>query len=159
MLKAPLFSSKPCLEEANNGTDFLLEAVKFVQSDVLKVPSVLLVDDDADSLLLLDYILRQFICTPIFATEGPSALELARNLQPDLILLDIWLPGINGFEIARALRGDSATQTIPIIAVTALASEKDRQKILRAGCTQYISKPYFLEEMEALLNHYLSLRP
>lgn len=120
-----------------------------------KLPLVLIVDDDGDSSYLLEHLLSQYICEVSVETEGHSALQQIQTLQPDLVLLDIWLPGIDGIEIARVLRKNSATQSIPIIAVTALAREQDRRNILRAGCTEYISKPYNLEDMETILSSYL----
>lgn len=126
---------------------------------VQKLPKVLVVDDDGDSLFLLGHILSQFVCEATVETEGPAALERIRLLQPNLILLDIWLPGMNGLDIARTLRREAATKLTPIVAVTALASNKDREQILRAGCTQYISKPYNLDDMEAILSGYLQRLP
>lgn len=119
---------------------------------------VLLVDDDADSLYLLEQILEKFVCTLFSADEGLRALTLSQTLCPDLILLDIWLPGLSGIEITKTLRQNPETRNIPIIAVTALATDKDRESILASGCTQYISKPYDIEKMEALLSLYLSPR-
>ncbi|HEY9889690.1 MAG TPA: response regulator [Candidatus Obscuribacterales bacterium] len=124
-----------------------------------KMPAVLLVDDDDDNLFLLEKILEQFTCTITLETEGNTALEIAKQLKPNLILLDIWLPGINGIEITQALRQDPLTAKIPIVAVTALASDRDRQSVLKAGCNQYVSKPYVLEVLEDVLNLYLTPRP
>lgn len=117
--------------------------------------TVLLVDDDPDSLFLLEHILAQFACQVICVTDGCSALETALTCLPDLILLDIWLPGMSGIEVVRSLRQNQATHSIPVIAVTALASDKDRSLILQAGCDIYVSKPYELEDVEAILERFL----
>jgi CheY-like chemotaxis protein len=131
------------------------ESSSYPREKVEKLPLVLIVDDDGDSLFLLGHILSQYACETVVETEGTAALAQIKNILPDLILLDIWLPEINGIQITQELKNDPATQSIPIVAVTALASEKDRQRILQAGCDQYISKPYSLEAMEGILNSYL----
>jgi CheY-like chemotaxis protein len=119
------------------------------------MPTVLVVDDDADNLYLLSQILEPFTCTLVCAMNGQTALNLVEELQPDLVLLDIWLPGASGLDIVRAIRENPVTQSIPVVAVTALASAKDRAHILQAGFDLYISKPYLLEDMEAVLGVYL----
>lgn len=121
-------------------------------------PTVLIIDDDNDSLVLLENILDQFTCNIVCQSSGQAALAYALQSPPDLILLDIWMPDIDGLEIARTLQQSSATRGIPIAAVTALASQRDRELILRAGCTHYISKPFLLEDMEAVLRQYLHLQ-
>ncbi len=73
--------------------------------------------------------------------EGHEAVELARNFRPDLILMDIQLPEISGLEVTRRLKADAELKHIPVIAVTAFAMRDDEEKILRAGCEAYISKP------------------
>lgn len=73
--------------------------------------------------------------------EGHEAVELARNFRPDLILMDIQLPEISGLEVTRRLKADADLKHIPVIAVTAFAMRDDEEKILRAGCEAYISKP------------------
>ncbi|MGF1460855.1 MAG: response regulator [Leptolyngbyaceae cyanobacterium] len=123
-----------------------------------KMPKVLAVDDDCDSLILLQQILTQFQCQVICKSQGLEALHWAKLRQPDLILLDIRLQDIDGFEIVRKLKQHVKTMTIPIVAVTALASQTDRQQLLNAGCNHYISKPYLLEEIEGLLTRYLQLK-
>jgi len=123
-----------------------------------KLPVVLVVDDDKDSLFLLTHILSQYVCNTVIESEGMKALEHIKTIQPDLILLDIWMPGMSGLEIIQEVRRDDAINSIPVVAVTALAREQDRSNIMKAGCDQYISKPYQLEEMETLLSLYLTYR-
>ncbi|MEM6837026.1 MAG: response regulator [Cyanobacteria bacterium P01_C01_bin.120] len=120
-----------------------------------RIPTVLLVDDDLDSLLLLQHILSQFVCEVVSRSDGHPALAYVRQTPPDLIMLDIWLGDINGLDIVSVLKQSPATQVIPIVAVTALARQSDRRTILQAGCAHYISKPYLIEDMEALLRQYL----
>lgn len=120
-------------------------------------PVVLVVDDDPDSLLLLRCLLEPFDCELICETNGYSALQTAQTTRPHLILLDIVLPDLSGLELTRQLRANPQTQAIPIIAVTALAHPKEQQQILAVGCQQCISKPYMVQDMEALLCQYLAL--
>jgi CheY-like chemotaxis protein len=138
-----------------NSAKIYAESTSYHREKVEKLPLVLIVDDDGDSLFLLGHILSQYACETVVETGGTAALEQIKKLLPDLILLDIWLPEMNGMQITQELKKVEATQSIPIVAVTALASDQDRQRILQAGCDQYISKPYSLEEMESILNGYL----
>jgi len=127
-------------------------------SDISGEPTVLLVDDDPDSLVLLENILDQFCCQVICQSCGQAALAYAQQTPPALILLVIWLSDMSGLEIIQSLRHNQATQMVPIAAVTALASHRDRDTILQSGCNHYIAKPYLLEDMEAVLQQYLRLR-
>ncbi len=121
-----------------------------------KQARILAVDDDEDNLLLLGEVLNVFNCSLITATRGQIALLLAQECNPDLILLDVKLPDLNGVEVVRHLKQNSTTVNIPVIAVTALAREEDRQVLLKAGCSDYISKPYMLEDLEATVRCYLA---
>ena len=125
------------------------------QTCIAKMPLILVVDDDEDNLVLMAYTLESLNCKVITAIDGQTALLAAQSKQPDLILLDIMLYPIDGLQILSQLKQDPRTMTIPVIAVTALAREEDKERILQAGCNDYISKPYILEEMEALISRYL----
>ena len=122
-------------------------------------PIILAVDDDEDNLVLLTEVLGPLNCLVMTATHGQTALRLAQAYQPDLILLDIMLPDLNGIEVVYRLKQNQETAKIPVIAVTALARLEDRDRLILAGCNDYISKPYILEDLEALIRHYLSLIP
>lgn len=126
-----------------------------VQSVMHRLPIILAVDDHEDNLLLLMEVLSPLRCTFIAAADGKSAITLAQNYLPDLILLDIMLPDYSGIEVVHRLKQDPTTSQIPIIAVTALAREKDRERLLFAGCNDYICKPYILEELETVIFHHL----
>lgn len=123
---------------------------------VTQRPLVLAVDDNEDNLGLISFTLDLFGFAFISAPDGKTTLELAQSHQPDLILLDIMLPDLDGIEVVRRLKLDSRTKSIKIIAVTALARDEDRDRILAAGCEDYISKPYMVDDLEALLHRYLS---
>ncbi len=120
-------------------------------------PLVLAVDDDEDNLLLLAYVLEPLDCSLITAVDGLSALAIARTHRPDLILLDVLMPYMDGTEVISQLRNDENTKAIPAIAVTALAVPEDRNRLLRLGFNDYISKPYMLEDVEARVRRYLRL--
>jgi CheY-like chemotaxis protein len=130
--------------------------VMLAQTNATK-PLILAVDDDEDNLLLLAYALEPLGCSLLTAVDGLMGLSLARTYQPDLILLDILLPYMDGGEVVSQIRKDPKIQTVPIIAVTALANAQDRERLLRAGCNDYLSKPYMLDDIEAAVRRYVRL--
>jgi two-component system, cell cycle response regulator DivK len=121
-----------------------------------KQAQILAVDDNEDNLFLLSEVLNIFDCSLITATKGQIALLLAQAYHPDLILLDVMLPDLNGAEVVRYLKQNPTTENIPVIAITALAREEDRDRLLSAGCDEYITKPYMLEDLETMVRCYLS---
>jgi two-component system cell cycle response regulator DivK len=102
---------------------------------------ILLIEDNEQNRYLATYLLEQHGHTVIAAIDGPAGIALARESPPDLILLDIQLPRMDGYEVARTLRGFAELQTIPIVALTSYAMAGDREKALDSGCTGYIEKP------------------
>jgi CheY-like chemotaxis protein len=118
---------------------------------------VLVVDDDDDSLTLMAYILEQLSCETYFVADGLAALVAARQYHPQLILSDIHLPQVDGYSLIQQLRADADTHDIPIVAVTALAGQENRQRILTAGFDDYISKPFLIEPLEHLINRFISV--
>lgn len=119
-------------------------------------PLALVVDDNEDNLLLLTFVLEQLNCQFITAIDGQTALDLAQRYQPALILLDIMLPDLDGFEVFSRLRQNPLTARIPVIAVTAMARPEDQERLLSAGCNEYVTKPYMVDDLEDLLRRYLS---
>ena len=120
-----------------------------------KQTRILAVDDNEDNLLLLSEVLNVFDCSLLTATSGQVALIIAQAYNPDLILLDVMLPDLNGNEVVLHLKHNPITENIPVIAVTALAREEDRDRLLAAGCSGYISKPYMIEDLEAIVRRTL----
>ncbi len=118
-------------------------------------PLVLVVDDNEDNLLLLSFLLEQLGCTIITAADGKTAIDVAQSYQPSLILLDMMLPDFDGLEVLSRLRHNPLTTPIPVIAVTAMARPEDRDRILSAGCEEYVTKPYIVDELEILLRRYI----
>ncbi len=119
------------------------------------MPLVLAVEDNEDNLLLLNYALDSFGCRFISQQDGTDVLLIAKEHQPDLILLDVLMPNQSGIDIVKLVKQDPSTCHIPVIAVTALAGEDQRVSLIRAGFDDYICKPYMLEELEAMIHSYV----
>lgn len=117
---------------------------------------ILLIEDNEQNRYLVTYLLERHGYEVVSAPDGPRGLELARHHAPALVLLDIQLPTMDGYAVARALRLTEGLQRTPIIAVTSYAMPGDREKALEAGCTGYIEKPInpdtFVAEMELRLD-------
>jgi two-component system cell cycle response regulator DivK len=102
---------------------------------------VLIVEDNPSNMKLAVFLLRSVGHTVLSATDAEAGLTLARDEQPNLILMDIQLPGMDGLDATTQLKRDEATRAIPVIALTALAMKGDEERILAAGCDGYIAKP------------------
>jgi two-component system, cell cycle response regulator DivK len=136
--------------------DLEYSAVNSGQLLVDKRPLVLGVDDNDDNLELLAQILDLLGCEFVGAIDGISALSAALDRPPDLILLDICLPDIDGLELVNQIKQNSQLVNIPIVAVTALAKTADRDRILNAGCLDYLSKPFNIDELEIIVRRHLN---
>lgn len=114
---------------------------------------ILVIEDNVQNLYLVRFILEQNGYEVLEAQDGESGIHRARQTAPDLILLDIQLPVMDGYEVARALRQLPLLSLVPIVAVTSYAMAGDREKSLEAGCSGYIEKPInpetFLRQVEA----------
>jgi two-component system phosphate regulon response regulator PhoB len=108
---------------------------------------ILVVDDEPDALEVLGFKLREAGYTPIFAKDGTRAISLARDERPDLIVLDLMLPEVDGLEVCKILRRDASTSSIPIIMLTARAAEMDRVLGLELGADDYVTKPFSPREL------------
>ena len=102
---------------------------------------VLVIEDNEQNMYLVRFMLEKFGYSVIEARNGQEGLELAASHLPDLILLDIQLPVMDGYAVARALRQNPDLVNVPIVAVTSYAMPGDRESVLSAGCTGYIEKP------------------
>jgi two-component system cell cycle response regulator DivK len=116
---------------------------------------VLVVEDNPANMSLATFLLESAGYSVLSATDAEAGLTSAREEQPDLILMDIQLPGMDGLAATMQLKGDDATRAIPVIALTALAMKGDEERIRAAGCDGYIAKPIrykeFLGAIEAQL--------
>ena len=118
--------------------------------------TILIVEDNVTNMKLSTFLLESADYTVLAATNAESGLTLARSQRPDLILMDIHLPGMDGLEATALLKADEATRGIPVIALTALAMKGDEQRILAAGCDGYIAKPLDYKEFLAMINTHLA---
>jgi len=114
---------------------------------------ILIVEDNDKNMKLVRDVLQVDGYTTLEAVTGEDGVALAQQRKPDLILMDIQLPGINGIEALRILRADPATASIPIIAVTASVMQQDRTMITEAGFDAYVGKPLNLKEFRVAVRH------
>ena len=110
---------------------------------------ILIVEDNPDNMSLVVFLLQSAGHTVLTAMDAEAGLTLARDEQPNLILMDIQLPGMDGLEATALLKRDDATRAIPVIALTALAMKGDEERIRAAGCDGYIAKPMRYQEFLA----------
>ena len=111
------------------------------------MPTILLIDDDQHLLNLLTMILIKYDFVVVAAVDGVSGLQQARELQPDLIILDIIMPGIDGFEVARRVHDDPVIAHIPVMALTAYAMHTGREMAAEAGVSDFVTKPFRIEDL------------
>ncbi len=121
--------------------------------------TILIIDDDIDTLKLVGIMLERKGFKILASTTGNKGLQLAKDENPDLILLDIMIPDINGYEIARTVRSSPETETIPIIMFTARSQVDDKVEGLEAGADAYITKPARPRELFAQVNSVLKRAP
>jgi sigma-B regulation protein RsbU (phosphoserine phosphatase) len=119
--------------------------------------SILLVDDQPANLQLLSQTLESLGSRLLFAKNGETALTIAQKARPDLILLDIMMPGIDGFEVCRRLKANPETQKIPVIFLSALDETGDKVRGLQLGAVDYVAKPFQPEEVIARVNTHLTI--
>jgi CheY-like chemotaxis protein len=116
---------------------------------------VLIVEDHADMRELLSWQVELMGFVPVPAKHGQEGVEKALTEKPQLILLDIMMPGMDGCEAARLLRAHPDTQSIPILATTALFRDADLKNCLEAGCNGYIVKPFTFQELQVKLREFI----
>lgn len=117
---------------------------------------ILLVDDDPDTRVVFRTILEHYGFEVLEAREGEEALRVAASGEPHLILLDLSLPVLDGWEVARTLRGEPRTSSVPIVAFSAHALEAYRRRALEAGCDSYLVKPILPREVVQEVRRLLS---
>ena len=117
--------------------------------------NVMVVEDNEKNRKLVRVVLKAKGYNVIEATTGEEALNLLKNQKPNIILMDIQLPGIDGLTLVKQIKADAITKDIPIIAVTAYAMKKDKQKFLETGCDAYVSKPINTQELPLIIEKYI----
>ena len=122
------------------------------------MPLILLVDDVPKNIQVLGSILENEECQIAITTDGKQALELIADVLPDLILLDIMMPGMDGYEVCKKIKSDPKTQNIPVIFLTALTETKDIVKGFQVGAVDYVTKPFQSTELLARVRTHLDLK-
>jgi CheY-like chemotaxis protein len=121
--------------------------------------TILVVDDAPLNLKLTDIILRKEGYRVVTASDAEQALAILNSLHPDLILIDIQLPGMDGLELSRRLKGNTRTRDIVLVALTACAMKGDDQRAFEAGCDGYITKPVNTVALGSRIRWHLEQRP
>jgi two-component system cell cycle response regulator DivK len=116
---------------------------------------ILIIEDNEDNLYMIKFILEQNKLDVIEARTGTEGFEAALKIKPDLILMDIQLPDINGLEVTKKIKQSQSICSIPIVAISSYAMSGDKQKALDAGCAGYIEKPIDPETIMGEVNSFL----
>lgn len=117
---------------------------------------ILIVEDDLKNLKLARDLLQVSGYTTLEASDGKQGVEIARERKPDLILMDIQMPVMDGLEATRILKTDRETRDIPVIALTAFAMTGDEETVIEAGCDGYLTKPLDIREFVSMVSRYIS---
>lgn len=117
---------------------------------------VLAIEDNTTNMVLISRIVEAEGHALLRAEDGPSALELLEREIPDIILLDINIPGIHGLDLARRIKMDDRLWHIPVIATTANVLVGDKERCLEAGCDDYLPKPLDIRRLREMMRHYLT---
>jgi two-component system, cell cycle response regulator DivK len=118
--------------------------------------SILVIEDNQDNMMLISDILLSLNYKVLQAVDGEQGLQMAGTERPDLILMDLSLPRMDGWTVTRRIKADDDLKDIPVIALTAHAMIGDRERALEAGCDDYMSKPIIIRELINKLAKYLS---
>ncbi len=119
---------------------------------------ILIADDNPTNVELLEVYLSDFDCWTAVAVDGRDTLEKVASFRPDLILLDIMMPKLSGFEVCQTIKGDPATRGIMVLMVTALNEQGDIERAVAAGCDDFLSKPINKLELLKRVENLLKLR-
>ena len=124
----------------------------------MATPKILIADDNAQNRELLEALLTKFDCETEFSVDGQDTLDKVQAFGPDLILLDVMMPKLNGFEVCRKLKSDRATSKIMILMVTALSELGDIERAVEAGTDDFLSKPVNSLELQKRVQNMLKLK-
>ena len=116
---------------------------------------ILIVDDDRDLCHILQTIFEKLGYDSVLAVNGKEAVDLATSQLPDIILMDIMLPVMDGFQATRLIRENPNTHSTPILAMTAMVSSGDKKKCFRSGCNDFIEKPFTVKELTSRIEKLL----
>ncbi|MDM8559726.1 hybrid sensor histidine kinase/response regulator [Candidatus Parabeggiatoa sp. HSG14] len=124
----------------------------------MKKNTLLIIDDVPSNVKVLHHFLTALEFDVLIAEDGEEGIQVAEHSNPDLILLDVMMPGMNGFEVCERMKSQKSTQDIPIIFMTALADTVDKVKGFKLGAADYITKPFQQEEVYARINAHITIR-
>jgi CheY-like chemotaxis protein len=117
---------------------------------------VLIGEDEPDNQIILQTVVESLVGVRAeVAGDGLAVLASVQRERPRMILLDLMMPGLDGLQVTRHLKGDPVTASIPIVAVSAMARADDREAALAAGCDDFVRKPFELDDLEAVIRTYL----
>jgi CheY-like chemotaxis protein len=117
---------------------------------------VLIGEDEPDNQVILQTVVESLVgVRAAVAGDGLAVLASVSRERPKMILLDLMMPGLDGFQVTRQLKADPSTASIPIVAVSAMARPDDREAALAAGCDEFVRKPFELDDLEAVIRTYL----
>ena len=116
---------------------------------------ILIIEDESTCVKLVDLVINKDEIDVIVARDGEEGVQKAIQERPDLIFLDIMLPKMNGYDVARAIKRDAALASVPIVAVSARAGEKGMPLALEAGCQEFISKPFKVRQIKDAIERFL----
>jgi two-component system, cell cycle response regulator DivK len=117
---------------------------------------VLIGEDEPDNQVILQTVVESLVgARAAVAGDGLAVLASVSRERPKMILLDLMMPGLDGFQVTRQLKADPLTASIPIVAVSAMARPDDREAALAAGCDEFVRKPFELDDLEAVIRTYL----
>jgi CheY-like chemotaxis protein len=149
-------ASEPAFIGCDGDLQDLTACSQTMVPDLPELPLILIVEDNELNINTISSYLTAKGYRPIVASDGESAIKLTQKFRPDLILMDIQMPGMDGFEAIGCIRQQPELAKIPIVALTALAMEGDRDKCLAAGANDYLTKPVKLKQLNATIQHFLS---
>ena len=118
-------------------------------------PLVLIVEDNPVNLELVSALLEEHGCEALVATTGDAAIQLLRQSRPNLVLMDVQLPGMNGYQLTRRIKADPALADIPVVALTAHAMAHEDARAREAGCDAFLTKPIDIQAFKEILQRFL----
>ena len=139
------------------GSDSVIEPYREHNPSGSPLPLIAVIEDDPDNRTTIRAILKGRYRV-IEASEGKTGIDIVYRHRPDLVLLDIALPGISGFTVVKEIKSNYLTRNIPVIALTALSMKGDRERILEAGCDDYLAKPYGVDQLLEKITFHLGTR-